>query len=136
MRLVERLKAKRQLSRAFREGLQLWADLQAGNTDVLFRLFPLLREKLQPIAAPPPGGGGELDEIKTMLEIALAKHSKDEYTMQPPALPATTGKLLSTKAFSAPVFDDDDDLPTVVIRKSEGSSAALNFLTNMASLQQ
>ena len=130
MNIVARLKATRQFSKAIREGLRLWADLQAGNVDVLFELFPLLREKLQPIAAPPPqGGGGQgFDELKEMLQIALANQNKDGYLMQSvtpaPALP--TGNLITSKQLSAPVFDDDD-MPALVMTKAAGSSSVMNF---------
>lgn len=80
---LEALKKARKFAATVRDGLRLILDLRDGRTELLFSMFPMLHEKLQPIAAPPPGGGGEaFDELKTMLQIALANQSKDGYTMR------------------------------------------------------
>jgi hypothetical protein len=42
-----------------------------------------------------------------------------------PALP--TGNLITTKSLAPPSFDDDDELPALVMTKASGSSSVMNF---------
>lgn len=92
---VRELKKQRLFAETVRDGLRLILDLRAGSFTVLFELFPNIRDHFveQP-GASPSGGAGQLDEIKAMLEIALAeKRDGDKYVMQS-ALPAGAIKPL------------------------------------------
>lgn len=129
------LKSGRKFAATVRDALRLILDLRAGNTDVLYELFPAIvaRIGLEAITSnPPSGGAGELEEIRSMLEIALANKRADEKLM----LPVATGspRPLAVKELSAPVFDDDDDMPLLTVSKSTASGAGLNFLASMKGL--
>jgi hypothetical protein len=49
---IEDLKTKRSFTRTIRDGIRLITDLRAGNTDVLFELFPWVKERLTPHQTP------------------------------------------------------------------------------------
>lgn len=79
---VRELKKRRLFAETLRDGLRLILDLQAGSLTVLFELFPNIREHLIEQGASPSGGAGQLEEIKSMLEIVLAeKRDDDRYQM-------------------------------------------------------
>lgn len=137
--LVNNLKAERQFTSAIRDGLRLICDLRAGNTDVLYELFPNLR----PPVVINGGGGGDLQEIKAMLEIVVSQQSSGGYQMKS-VKPATqlrqnsdeadAPRALDVPKLAMPVFDDDDDMPTLVIQKSSDTSASANLLKAMSNL--
>lgn len=128
--LVNNLKAERQFASAIRDGLRLICDLRAGNTDVLYELFPNLR----PPVVINRGGNGDLEEIKAMLEMVVSQQSSGGYQMQS-ALPATTGapRALDVPKLAMPVFEDDDS-DTIIIKKSTSTDASANLLKAMSNL--
>jgi len=81
--LITSLKKKGQFTRAIREGLRLWNDLQAGNTTVLCELFPAFKDKLNPPAAPAGNGGvGGSDLAKQIAEQIVLMNGTGGYLMQ------------------------------------------------------
>lgn len=81
-------KGQGQFTRAIREGLRLWTSLRDGQVDVLLELFPWVREAITKSSpAPIANGGGQLDEIKGMLEMLTAQQTTGGYLLKS-ALPA------------------------------------------------
>lgn len=98
--VIDDLARKRQLSDVIRDGIRLIVDLRAGHTDVLFALFPFVRQQLVQYNVP--------DNV--------------------PDKPAGLKPLKGLAAVAMPTFEDEED--TVIIRKDEnaGISAAYNFV--------
>lgn len=116
--LIEDLKQDRLFSRAIREGLRMWIDNQSGNTP----------------AVKSTGGAGELDEIKSMLEMIVTQQKNGSGYLMQSASPPTTGKMLGGfKPLSAPV--EDDDLPTLAVKKNTSVNSSKTFLEALRSMQ-
>lgn len=122
-----------------RDGVRLLWALENNDLSVLFEMFPHLKEKLEP--PPTDDGAGRLEKIESMLEIALANQKANNgYTMasQPPLpglqpMTPTTGKQLASPAFALPVFDEDDELPTLKLARGK-QNAADNLLQQLSGL--
>ncbi|MEP6988928.1 MAG: hypothetical protein ABI970_25220 [Chloroflexota bacterium] len=118
-KLKKPVKGQGQFTRAIREGLRLWASLREGQVDVLLELFPWVREALaKSMPVPTVSGveGGQLDEIKGMLEMLTAQQTGSGYLLK------STGG--SAKPLPAP--------PIVEIKQVSAVSAdtiADNFLS-------
>lgn len=129
--LITTLKRAGQFTRAIREGLRLWVDLRANKTDVLYELFPHMKP---PAAQEGNGGAGGLDEIKGLLEmIASQQKSGNGYLMQT-AQPAT-GKPLPVPTLALPTFDEDEELPTLIISKNMNTDSARNFVNSLRGVE-
>lgn len=117
--LIDGLKQDRLFSRAIREGLRMWIDSQTTSAT--------------PAVVKSGSGGGELEEIKAMLEMIVAqnKSSGGGYTMQ-----STTGKQLAAPNFALPNFEDDDaDLPTLKLRKDTHTDTSRNFMQSLGGIR-
>ncbi len=115
---IEVLKQERLFAKTIRDGIRLICDLRAGQTVVLFELFPWVREALQPVPVPTEQ---RLQEQISRLEALLL--AQGNVPIQPP--------LGAPRMHSAP-----SDEPGVVITGSSKASAktvADNFLKNYAS---
>ena len=66
---IEELKQKRTFVSTVRDGIRLICDIRAGRIDVLFELFPWVKEGLQTVSAQPVESG--LQEQITRLEALL-----------------------------------------------------------------
>ena len=120
---IDQLKAARSFVSSVRDGLRLIIDLRSGRTDILFDLFPLLKDRLLP--TPASGGSGEgFDELKAMLELALSHTHRDEKLMSG----AGGLKQIAAPILSRPVFDDDDDGVALVVTKAANSCSSANFI--------
>ncbi len=118
---IKTLKKMKQWTQYVRDGLRLIIDLHAGNTIVLYEMFPHLQ------TPPPPSSQHILDEMARMLE-QLA----DEIT-----LPSTQQiKTIQVEKFTEPVFDkeDDDMILSVIVDAGAGKRASQNFLKSMMAL--
>ena len=134
--ILDYKRSKRSEVTAIRDGVRLLWALENGDLAVLFEMFPQYRTQFTPGGA---GGGDDLQQIKSMLEIVVASRKSNELLMQSAAAPASetklvTGKLLGGKV-PMPVFDEfeDDDQPTVILNKSSVNAAA-NFLGSLSGL--
>ena len=133
-------KGQGQFTRAIREGLRLWTSLRDGQVDVLLELFPWVREALtKSIPTSSAGGRGQLDEIKSMLElIASQQQSYNGYLMQSATAPQPSGqgniRQLAAPSFAMPVFEDDDQ-PTVLICASTSTDSSMNFVSALRNMQ-
>lgn len=129
--ILEFMKSQKREVTFIRDAICLMWALENGDSS-------LLREKF-PFALKPDGAGG-LDEIKGLLEMIVSQQkANSSYQMAslPDTKPSASGlKAIAAPKFALPTFDDDDDLPTIVTTKVEGSNWADNFLKGMMSLQQ
>lgn len=99
-------KGQGQFTRAIREGIRLWVSLRDGQIDVLLELFPWVREALTKptLITPVHSGAGQLDEIKSMLELVVKQQSSSGYIIQssspttPKPLPAPPVAEVKTAA--------------------------------------
>ena len=66
---IEDLKRERLFAKTIRDGIRMICDLRAGQTDVLFELFPWVKDTLQ--SAPPAPVEKGLQEQITRLEALL-----------------------------------------------------------------
>lgn len=96
---VLELKQKRQFARAVKDGIRLITSLRAGNTDVLFELFPHLEAQLEKRFAPatPPNS----DEMKRQIEAAV-QAGVEQAMLNMPSLPSTPLVGAPLKPYNAP----------------------------------
>src|SRR3990167_11531903 len=117
---IKALKQERQYSRAVRDGLRLFLDLRDGNLDVLFELFPFVKER-----------------IDTLVMARIIEYQQDmirSFTSPQPAKVTPIGQG-ALKPVTPPAPDDDDTLLTVTKAQSDGKSGE-NFLKSAFSLVQ
>lgn len=133
---VELLKNERSFASAIRDGLRLIVDLRKGKTDVLFELFPWVKNELYKPVVIPQDNALSL-HLKRLEE--LIQHQAAFIPDKPKQ--ATTNDLRGPKPiavpqFALPTFDDDEDLETVVVSRDTSTNASLNFINSMLNLQQ
>jgi hypothetical protein len=89
----------------------------------LFELFPTLRAQFT------PDNSALIEEFRLMLQT--------QTPAAVPALPPGLKPLAINKPIAMPIFDDDDEQETIVIRRDEnaGDQAADRFLQSIAALQ-
>lgn len=141
--IIEWFKSKGLFRSSAISGLRvLWAYYN-NKPDMIIEELPNLREMLQITPPPAPDGGGQLDEIKGLLEVIAAQQKANNgYTMasQPPLpglqpMTPTTGKQIASPTFALPVFEDDDDeIPTLKLATSTRNDASKNFLNGLRGL--
>jgi len=131
-------RSKRAEVTTIRDGVRLLWALENGDLAVLFEMFPQYRTQFTPGGA---GGGDDLQQIKSMLEIVVAGRKSNELLMQSAAAPASeppakgTGlKQIKAPNLDLPVFEDDDELPTVIVKQAAMSDSAMNFVKAMNGL--
>lgn len=131
MEAIDHLKEQRKFSRFVRDGLRLMLDLEGGNLDVLFELYPHLKAIIRTDGD--GSDGSNLESIREQLarleQVALQQQAPEGYLMA-----ARRGP----KALNVPDFDipeDDDDL-VLSVKKDTSTDAGKNFLDSMFGLQQ
>lgn len=82
--LIATLKEKNLFVKTVRDGIRLICDLRAGQLDTLFELFPWVQEALikQTTDMHVSSGVGQLDEIKSILELVVRQQTAGGYMMQ------------------------------------------------------
>lgn len=129
--ILDYAKSQRREVTMIRNAVQLQHSLEQGDISVLVERFPWIVEALKPTA---PSGGGELLEIKSMLEMVMSQQKANGgYTLASTQQPST-GKLIGGGVSLALPRFDDDDLPTVAIAKNKDTNAAKNFVAAMMKL--
>jgi hypothetical protein len=114
--ILDYSRAKRREVTVIRDGVRLLWALENNDMSVLFEMFPHLKDQFI------PGGVNLIEQIR---EIVL--HA-------PPMLPEPErvgqggGLKALNKAFALPIFEDDDELPTLVTHKSTSTSGVANLL--------
>ena len=122
---IELLKQKRLFAKTVRDGIRLICDLRAGRTDVLFELFPWVKDALQPMPAAPVEQGlqAQIARLEALLLVQgnvpiqspLAPESARTNRKSRVKVTATTGKAdartvaqnfaNSMKSFASGFFD-------------------------------
>lgn len=112
------------LSRALRDGLRLFWDLSQQRTDVLIELFPFVTDAICP---PQSNNDDVLREIEALRHELRQQQTTshdipDTRNYGIPAMKHAGAGIGSTlgvgKKMALPVFEDDDDLPTIAITQS------------------
>lgn len=140
LEIIEYMKRKRIFRSSVITGLRIVYEAGQGRFDTLLMTYPDVIEKLRIKITPPPPPPDtkaledRVKQLQELLEILVANQkANNSYTMT--STPPTTGKLLATaKPLALPSFDDDDDLPTMMIAKNKDTNAAKNFVTAMMKL--
>lgn len=112
-----------------RDGLRLIFDLRyQRSTASLLELFPDIRDMLNVEQKPAPntGGGGELQEIKNMLEIALSQVKDDNRYVMQTAIPTSAPKVSNLPAVPIAV--------AVAAKAPDADKMADDFLSQMMGL--
>lgn len=130
--VIEKLKSRRSFISTIRDGIRLIVDLRAGNTDVLFELFPWLQEKYNTSPAVPasPAVNSHLSVLEAQVKRleALWVDSKTFAT-------GDNAVLALPRKGAVPRHEPDDDLAiTVTAVRAENSNASQNFLDSMFNL--
>jgi hypothetical protein len=123
---IDDLKRKRSFAKTIRDGIRLMVDLYAGQTDVLFELFPWIKEKLHTVSAPDGAAGLSEEKLRAIIREATAgqavSHDKQEIA-HVPMLPKPL------------VLDDELPKATVVkTAQASGKSGEQNFLNSISAL--
>lgn len=148
---IEHLTKQRKFSQYVRDGLRLMIDLSAGNLDVLIELFPWVSERLAqghgatpPTPQPPP----VINQTELAKEIAAQivlqggvnpiemRSTNTVATQEAPKVSTGQGtKQIPAPNFAMPVFDDDDDLSTVIVTtKNTNTISTQNFLRSLTGI--
>ncbi len=117
--IIEGLKQDRTFAATIRDGIRLICDLRAGRTDVLFALFPWVREAAQPV--PANTTDARLQEQIARLEALLIAQGN-----VPIQSPNARPQPRSARKGRAVV--------EVTASKASAETVARNFLTSMKGL--
>ena len=82
--MVADLKMGKLFAKTVRDGIRLICELRAGRLDTLFELFPWVQEALTKSIpdAQISDGVGQLDEIKSILELIASQQSNSGIAIQ------------------------------------------------------
>ena len=116
-------RARRREVTIIREGIALWWALENGDLEYLFEKFPQYRGHFKP----------DTEELIDQFRQILLQQSRADVQPTPPALSAA--KALAAPKFSLPIFADDEDQDTLVIKRDTSTSAGDNFLKSILSIQ-
>ena len=124
--ILDYSRSKRREVTVIRDGVRLLWALENNDLSVLFEMFPHLKDQFL------PGGVNLIEQIRSIL---LETHPM-------PLEPDRAGQSAGLKAlkapataFALPVFDDDDELPTLVTTKALANDPGANFLGGIMGLQ-
>lgn len=138
MRVIRSLKKKKLFRQTVMDGIMIVAQLRQGKTDLLFKKFPWIVDKI--LASAPVSTTDNTDierQIADLRRIMLERGG--ELLPSPPAdypqmksLSAGVGSTLGQgRKMTLPLVDDDD---TLVLTKSAGTNSTQNFLASFAKL--
>lgn len=106
---VRELKKQRLFAETIRDGLRLILDLRAGSLDVLFELFPDLKERMvvQRVDSPSPNIRELEDKIEQLTQVVLSGQGGGiVFKSNPPVMPKAAPPVAEIKA-AAPISADD-----------------------------
>ncbi len=149
---IETLKTQRSFVKTVRNGLRVMRDLQAGQVEILFELFPWIKAEfiagVMPKPDTDPSGNEkirkELEQIRDLLlrnstpPIVASEAPTGNIRMLTANGAAAPGapRALNVPALTLPTFDDDEDGDTLIIGRDTSVDSALNFVNSMLALQQ
>ena len=100
-----------------RKAVALYYALEQGDLPELFEVFPQYKAQFAPNAA---------DALEQFMQILQRQ--------QPTPEPAAGPKQIAAPTFAMPIIDDDDE-PTLLLRTSDSSDSALNFVSALRNMQ-
>ena len=100
-----------------RKAVALYYALEQGNLPELFEVFPQYKTQFAPNAA---------DALEQFMQILQRQ--------QPTQAPAAGPKQIAAPTFAMPIIDEDDE-PTLLLRTSDSTDSALNFVSALRSMQ-
>ena len=115
--ILDYSRAKRREVTVIRDGVRLLWALENNDLSILFEMFPHLKDQFI------PGGLNLIEQIRAMLSQMPLLPTEPERVGQSAGL-----KALNAPTFTLPVFDDDDELPTIVTGKNTSASGVANFI--------
>ena len=124
---VEALKQTRLFSKTIRDGIRLICDLRAGQTDILFELFPWVRDSLN--AASTPAIDKNLQEQIARLEAILLAQGNVPIQLPTTSAPDQT-PLRTERVNSIPLVE----ITEPASKTSSAEVVAKNFLSSMKGL--
>jgi hypothetical protein len=119
MQILDYNKSRKREVTTIRDGVRLLWALQNDDLSVLFELFPHLKSRFV------PEGADLIEQFRQMLM---------QHQPAPASLPGP--KPLAAPKLALPVFEDEDEQDTIVLKRSENTNASQNFLNAMLGLQQ
>ena len=122
--ILDYSRAKRREVTVIRDGVRLLWALENNDMTVLFEMFPHLKNQFL------PDGLNLIEQIQSMLLQTRALSAEPERAGQGVGL-----KGMNAPPMALPVFEDDDDLPTVVTSKITDAAITTNMLNGMRNLQ-
>ncbi|MCC7130448.1 MAG: hypothetical protein IT297_08640 [Anaerolineae bacterium] len=136
---IDQLKRERSFAKTFRDGIRLICELRQGKTDLLFSLFPDLRQHLTPPPAPPDNSDLKA-ELRRLQDMILRSSGQPLMVDNLPSMfvkgdtKASAGE--SRKVFAAGVGDlfADDDEDDLILEKTHKTGAAKSFLASIGAL--
>ena len=130
---------QRKFTEVMRIGLKVIPALMRGDLEPLFQAFPWVRadfmaymQELQPQPALVKSSGASPEVEKYLREIL---DKLDKPALQPIEGNSSGPKQLGVPQFTAPTFDDDDDLELTIGKDTRKVDVASNFLNSIAKLQ-
>ena len=120
---IETLKQNRTFASTIRDGIRLVCDLRAGQTEVLFELFPWVKDALQPALITSVDRGLQ-DQIARLEALLLAQGN---VPIQSPLAAATPEK--SSRQSTKSLVE-----VTASSGKASAEAVAKNFLSSMKGL--
>lgn len=113
---IKRMKTQREYTQNIRDGLRLIQDLNAGRMDVLFELYPWVKERIQPSVL-------ASDQFAILMnQVAVLNDRLQDVPVQP----------LDRAVMPQLQFDDAD---TVIVNDPDaGTRARENFASSMGNL--
>ena len=124
---IEILRRERKFASAVRDGIRLVRDLRAGRTDVLFSLFPWVREAAQQ----PENNTTALEAQLARLELLMTTQTAQPIAASSEKFPSAGPTAMNVPQFALPAFEDDDLEDTVIIKRDTSTASAKNFLNSL-----
>lgn len=121
--ILDYSRAQRREVTVIRDGVRLLWALENNDLSVLFELFPHYKNQFVP------------DGLSLMEQIQKLFLNSQVLPESSPAKLGAGLKGLSAPSFALPVFEDDDELPTLVTVKNDKLDLVTNYLNGMNSLQ-
>ncbi|MBL8152755.1 MAG: hypothetical protein JNM70_01125 [Anaerolineae bacterium] len=125
---IDTLKSRKLFVKTIRDGIRLVCSLMEGRLDVLFDLYPWVREEFEQRAA---GRASQTLEAQlARLELLMGQGGG----LGP--LPQSAGpKPLQSPALALPRFDDEGEDMPILLTRSASTNVAYNLINSMKNLQ-
>ncbi len=130
--IIDWFKSKGLFRRNVIAGLHAMWAYKNNDVDALLAEMPDLLKMLEGKIS--GGGGGELAEINRKLNLILEREITIELPPSQIAAKPAGLKAIAAPSFALPVFEDEDEFPTLKLSKNESGEAGMNFLKSMTSI--